>query len=170
MGPISLTTGVDAPREQIFDLICDLARRSGWIDHFAHDYRLERLEPAGEGAAAHFRVDAPGGIDFMETEIVEAQRPNRVAESGHGGRWNRIPINTVWELAEGPGPLTTVTLTFWTEPASRLDRARALGRGGWWKRRWARALRRLRDAVEADAEPIEPIRVAGGAHLPAGAA
>ena len=170
MGPISLKTAVDAPRERVFDLIADLSRRPGWTGHFAEDFRLERLEPTGVGAAARFRVDAPAGISYMETVIAEAERPSRIVESGRGGRWNRIPINTVWELTEGPGAVTTVTLTFWTEPSARLDRVRELGRGGWWRRRWSRALRRLRDAVESGGGELESVRVAGGAHLPAGTA
>ena len=59
MGPISLTTTIDAPRERVFDLIVDLARRPAWTDHFLSDYRLERIPPVGEGAAARFRIDAP---------------------------------------------------------------------------------------------------------------
>jgi uncharacterized protein YndB with AHSA1/START domain len=169
MGPISLTTAIDAPRERVFDLIADLSRRPAWTDHFAGEYRLERLEPVGEGAAARFRAGAPA-IPYVETVIVEAERPSRIVESGRGGRWNRIPIHTIWELVSDPGPVTTVKLTFWTEPSESLDRMRELGRGGWWKRRWRRALNRLRAAVESGGEGIEPVTVAGGAHLPAGAA
>ena len=169
MGPISLTTQIDAPRERAFDFICDLSRRPAWIDHFAHGYRLERLNPSGEGAAARFRVGAPAGIEYMETVIVEADRPSKIVEQGSGGHLNRIPIHTVWELTEGPGAVTTVTLTFWTEPRKAFDRLRERGRGGWWKRRWSRALRRLGAAIESGGEGIEPVTVAGGAHLPAGA-
>jgi hypothetical protein len=166
MGPISLSTVVDASREQAFDFICDLSRRSAWTDHFADDYRLERLDPAGQGAAARFRVGAPGGIDRMETIIAEANRPHTIVEHGHGGYMNRIPINAVWELTEGPGAVTTVSLTFWTEPTYAFDRARERGRGRWWRRRWSRALRRLRDAIESGGEGIEAVRVAGGSLRP----
>lgn len=166
MGPISLSIQIDASRDQVFDLICDLSRRPAWIDHFAKDYHLQRLDPAGEGAAARFRVGAPGGIDYMETVIAETERPAKIVERGHGGYLDRVPVNATWELTSGPGAVTTVTLTFWTEPSHGFDRARELGRGGWWKRRWKRALRRLRDAIESGGEGIEPVRVAGGAHEP----
>lgn len=81
MGPISLTTTIDAPRERVFDLIVDLGRRPAWTDHFLSDYRLERIPPVGQGAAARFRIDAPGGITYMETVIAEAERPYRVVET-----------------------------------------------------------------------------------------
>jgi uncharacterized protein YndB with AHSA1/START domain len=163
VGPISLTVSVDAPRERVFDFICDLAVRRSWIDHFASEYRLERIPATGQGAAARFRVDAPAGIRYMETVIAEATRPHRIVEHGRGGRLDRVPVRLVWELQEGP--TTTVVLTFWTLPPSHLDRLRELGRERWWRRRWSRALHRMRDLIESDAAPPR-LEVAGGDRLP----
>lgn len=168
MGPISLTTTIDAPRERVFDLIVDLARRPAWTDHFLSDYRLERIPPVGQGAAARFRIDAPGGITYMEAVITETERPYRVVESGRGGRLDRIPCRALWELREDPGGVTTLVFTFWTEPATIVDRLRELGRGGWWRRRWKRALRRLSELIESGAEAATPrAEVAGADRLPA---
>lgn len=155
MGPISLTTAVDAPRERVFEFICDLSRRPDWTDHFAGDFRLQRLESSGKGAAARFRVNAPRGIGYMDTTIVEAERPHAILEQGHGGRLNRIALYTSWELTAGPGAVTTVTLTFWIEPGGR--------RGGrWWRKRWKRALRRLRESIESGSASEHRAAVAGG--------
>ncbi len=38
----------------------------------------------------------------MDTTIVEADGPHRLVEHGRGGRSNRIPSTTLWELTEGP--------------------------------------------------------------------
>jgi hypothetical protein len=168
MGPISLTTNVDAPRERVFDFIGDLTTRLSWTDHFISDYRLERIPAAGQGAAARFRVDAPGGVRYMETVISDADRPHRVVEHGRGGRLDRIPIRAVWELKGGAGSPTTLMLTFWTEPAELADRLRGMRGSRWWHRRWARALRRLREQVESGAEPAGRTGVAGGDHPPSG--
>ena len=163
MGPISVDISIDAPREQVFDDICDLSRRPAWAGDLVSDYRLERLEASGRGAAARFRVDAPGGIRYMETVITEADRPHKVVEHGHGGHLDRVAVGAVWELVEGEGSVTVVTLTFWTEPAAVLDRVRELGRASrWWRRRWSRALRLLRDQLESPDGAPEPVRVAGG--------
>jgi uncharacterized protein YndB with AHSA1/START domain len=163
VGPISLTTSIDAPRERVFEFICDLGTRQGWIDHFASEYRLVRVEAKGQGAGARFRVDAPAGVRYMETVIAEAERPYRVVEHGRGGRLDRIPIRTVWELVEGP--TTTLTLTFWTSPPSAFDRVRELGHTRWWTRRWSKALRRMQEIIESG-EALPRTEVAGGDRLP----
>ena len=144
-------------------MICDLGVRESWIDHFASEFRLARVEARGLGAAARFRVDAPAGVRYMETVIAEVERPFRIVEHGRGGRLDRIPMRIVWELEEGP--TTTVTLTFWTKPAAPFDRARERGRSRWWRRRWGRALRRLRELIESG-ESAPRTGVAGGDRLP----
>jgi uncharacterized protein YndB with AHSA1/START domain len=165
VGPITVNVSIDAPRERVFDFICDLATRPSWIDHFASEYRLERIPAAGRGAAARFRVDAPAGVRYMETVIAEADRPYRIVEHGRGGRLDRVPMRLVWELEAGP--TTTVAFTFWTAPASRIDRVREVGRERWWHRRWGKALRRMREQIESGA-PTPRLGIAGGDRLPTG--
>jgi uncharacterized protein YndB with AHSA1/START domain len=163
VGPITVTTSIDAPRQRVFDFICDLATRPSWIDHFATDYRLERIPASGRGAAARFRVDAPAGVRYMETLIAEADRPYRIVEHGRGGRLDRVAMRLVWELEAGP--TTTVRLTFWTAPPSAFDRFRELGRERWWRRRLAKALTRMRELVESGAA-VPRIEIAGGDRVP----
>jgi uncharacterized protein YndB with AHSA1/START domain len=164
VGPLSLTVSVDAPRERVFDFICDLATRESWIDHFAGEYRLQRVPAQGLGAGARFRVDAPAGVRYMETVIAEAERPHRVVEHARGGRLDRLPMRLVWELEEGP--TTHVSLTFWTMPAGPFDRIREVGRERWWRRRWSRALRRMAELIESG-EPPPRTEAAGGDRVPA---
>jgi hypothetical protein len=94
MGPISVTAAVDAPREEIFDFVSDLANRESFTDHFLVDFRLERFESAGTGASARMRIAKPG--IWMETVITGAEDPYRIAERGKGGRWDRVPVLTGW--------------------------------------------------------------------------
>jgi uncharacterized protein YndB with AHSA1/START domain len=163
VGPITVTTSIDAPRERVFDFICDLATRPSWIDHFADDYRVERIPASGRGAAARFRVDAPAGVRYMETVIAETDPPYGVVEHARGGRLDRIPMRLVWELEAGP--TTTVTLTFWTAPTSTFDRIREIGRERWWRRRWTKALARMRDVIESGAQ-VPRVEIAGGDRVP----
>jgi uncharacterized protein YndB with AHSA1/START domain len=165
MGPISVKTPIDAPRERVYQLLCDLANRPAFTDHFVSEFRLERLKSSGVGAAARFRITQPGL--WMETVIEEVLPPHRILERGRGGRLDRIPILTHWELVEGPGPRTCeVTLSFWSEPSHPLDRLRErLGAEWFYRRQWSIALSRLKELIESGLPPAR-VEVAGGARLP----
>ena len=165
MGPVSADISIDAPRERVFDLLCDLASRPAFTDHFLRDYRLERFESAGVGASARMRIAKPRL--WMETVIVEADRPYRIAESGNGGRLDRIPILTAWEIVEGPAsPTSVVTVRFGTEPTHPVDRLRELRFGErFYRRQWSTALSRLKEILESG-RPAERVVIAGGARMP----
>jgi uncharacterized protein YndB with AHSA1/START domain len=161
MGPVSATISIDAPREEVFEVVADLARRPAFCDHFIDEYRLQRLESTGVGAAARFRTDAPRFGIWMESVIDRLEPPHLLVERGRGARADRMPIGIAWELVEAAGATTEVTVSFWTEPSNPFDRLRErLGSGRWYRRQWKRALVRLRDLVESG-EPIDRLRVAG---------
>jgi uncharacterized protein YndB with AHSA1/START domain len=166
MGPIHAETTIDAPRERVFELLSDLANRPAFCDHFQQEFRLARLVSKGVGAAARFRVEAPRMAIWMETVIEELDPPHRIYERGRGGRFDRIPIVTVWELSAGARATSTeARLTFWTEASNPLDRLRErLGARRWYGRQWRRSLGRLKELAEAGG-PVEPVSVAGGSRL-----
>lgn len=163
MGPVSCEIEIDAPREQVYDALLDLAARPSFTDHFQSDFHLTRIDPVGVGAGARFRVKGPLRKIWMDTTIVSVDEPYRIVEEGKAGRGNRIRNHVVWELRDGPGPLTTVRVTHWTEPAP-VDRVLEIASAGsfWLERGWREALRRLRDQLESDQPLAERIAVAGG--------
>ena len=166
MGPISVTILIDQPRERVFDFLAELANRESFSDHFIDELRLERLPSSGVGAAARFRIGPPFTTMWIETVIVEAERPHRILERGRGGRLDRIPVHTAWELVPEPGGATELRLSFWTEPTHPLDRAREhLGATRWYRRQWGRALKRLRELLESGAS-VEPVGIAGEDRIP----
>jgi uncharacterized protein YndB with AHSA1/START domain len=164
MGPVSAEIEIDAPRERVFATIADLAWRPGFTDHFLHDFHLTRIESSGVGAGARFRTGSRRRSVWMDTAIVEVEAPHKLVERGRGGRVNRIPATTAWELTEGTGSLTAVRVSCWTDPSNPIDRAvEALsGSAGAARRGWREALRRLRDELEGDEAAPPPIAVAGG--------
>jgi uncharacterized protein YndB with AHSA1/START domain len=164
MGPFGAEIEIDAPREQVFATIADLARRPSFTDHFLTDFHLTRIASSGIGAGARFRLASPLRSVWMDTTIVDLQEPHEIVERGRGGRGNRIPATTVWELTEGAGSLTRVRVSHWTEPSNPLDRAlEALaGNSIWAQRGWREALRRLRDQLESAEAAPAPVAVAGG--------
>ena len=163
MGPVSVSTEVDAPRERVFDFLADLANRPSFTDHFISDFHLIRIESAGVGAGARFRIYAPPQALWMDTTITAVERPHRLSERGRGGRDNRIPSATEWEVLAGPGSLTTVRVAYWTNPGHPVDRAKEVlgGASYWYERDWQGALRRLRDLLESQG-PAERAGVGGG--------
>jgi uncharacterized protein YndB with AHSA1/START domain len=163
MGPISTEIEIDVPREQAFALLADLSERPSFTDHFLTGFHLLRIDPFGVGAGARFRAKGPLRSVWMDTAIVSMGEPFQIVEEGHGGRANRIPTHTVWELTEVGGGLTEVRVSHWTEPGA-LDRGlELLSAGSYWQTRgWRQALRRLRDRLESDRPAAERVAVAGG--------
>ena len=163
MGPISAEIEIDVSRERAFALLADLAARPSFTDHFLTGFHLTRIDSAGVGAGARFRAKGPLRSVWMDTCIVSLEAPFRVVEEGRGGRANRIPNHTVWELTEAPGGLTVVRVSHWTEP-SPVDRGLELLSAGsvWQARGWRQSLRRLREELESDQTVPERIAVAGG--------
>ena len=164
MGPVSAEIEIDAPRERVFAAIADLALRPSFTDHFLSGFHLTRIESEGVGAGARFRVKSPLRSVWMDTAIDEVEAPHKLIERGRGGRANRVPTATVWELTEGSGSLTRVRVSHWTEPSNPLDRALETlsGNTGSVQRGWREALRRLRDQLESGEAAPAPIAVAGG--------
>lgn len=163
MGPISVEIEIDVPRERAFAALADLAARPSFTDHFQADFNLLRLDAVGVGAGARFRAGSALRKTWMDTTIVAVEEPFQIVEEGHGGRVNRIPNHTVWELTEAPGGLTEVRVSHWTEPGP-LDRGLELLSAGSLAqaRGWRQALRRLRDNLEAEQPASERIAIAGG--------
>jgi uncharacterized protein YndB with AHSA1/START domain len=163
MGPVSAEIEIDAPRERVFEVLSDLSRRPSFTDHFLTDFHLTRIDSRGIGAGARFRVSQPLRSVWMDTAIAELEPPHRIVERGRGGRVNRIPAGTAWELTQA-GALTRVRVSHWTEPSNPIDRAvEALsGAATLQERAWREALRRLRDQVESSVAAGAPIAVAGG--------
>src|SRR3954462_5818842 len=117
MGPVSTEIEIDAPREQIFATLLDLAARPSFTDHLLTDFHPTRIDPVGVGAGARFCVKGTLRKVWMDTTIVSVEEPFEIVEEGEAGRGNRIRSHVVWRLTEAPGSLTCVRVSHWTEPA-----------------------------------------------------
>jgi uncharacterized protein YndB with AHSA1/START domain len=164
MGPVSAEVEIDAPRERAFEAIGDLSRRPSFTDHFLEGFHLTRIDSSGIGAGARFRLRQPPRSIWMDTAIAELDPLREIVERGRGGRGNRIPVTTVWELREGAGSLVRVRVSQWAEPAGRLDKAleKLVGASLRTERDWREALRRLRELLESERPATEAALVAGG--------
>jgi hypothetical protein len=170
MGPVSAEIELDVARERAFEELADLSRRAAFTNHFLTGFHLTRIDPVGVGAGARFRAASPLRSVWMDTFIAAMDPPHRIVEHGRGGRANRIPARTVWDLRGGPGGLTRVRVSHWTEPSNPVDRVLEVlsGTAFWAERGWREALRRLRDRFGADAGPATRLEVAGGSRYATG--
>jgi uncharacterized protein YndB with AHSA1/START domain len=141
---VTVSTVISAPREEVFDFVCDLAGRPAYTDHFMRDYRLARVDPVGPGAAARFQLRAPLAKEYAELTIIEADRPWQIVEEIRVGRRGRNRSVAVYEFVVEGGGVTRVELTTYSEPATIIDRVKELGAASWIRRQTKKALERLR--------------------------
>lgn len=163
MDPVTASVTIDAPPEQVFDYLQDLANHPAFTDHYLVDWRLTREDSIGRGAGARFRIKAPGNrFGWGDVTLVEVQRPHKIVEAGRSGKGNRIRMLAVYELSEASHGSTRLRFTLQTEPVMLSDRLmEALGGRAWIKRKNAKAVRRLRGIVEAGVGGGQRVTVAG---------
>ena len=163
MVPVHVHTTIAAPREEVFDFLCDLSYRPAWMDHCTADLRLADPRADGVGAAARYRLMAPRYKPWVETQIVEADHPRRIVEHTRGGRANMTHGEIVFELTRQGGGMTRVELTIWSEAGTARERfLEKLGARRWVGRQAKIALERLRAVFEETRdEPLARTGVAG---------
>ncbi len=166
MHPLTVSIVIDAPREQVFEYLQDIANHAEFTDHYLRDWHLTRENSVGRGAGARFRVAArgPGSrFGWGDVTLAEVEAPHRIVEVGRGGKINRVRTLGVYELAPGAGNTTRVRYTLETRPATLADRLQeSLGARGWLRRKNMKAMRRLRSIVETGEGRGERPTVAGG--------
>jgi uncharacterized protein YndB with AHSA1/START domain len=154
---------ISAPREEVYDLVGDLAARVAWCDHYQKEFRLTRPRSSGVGAAARFQAKIPRSKTWVEVSIVEAARPRVIREKLRLHRLGRTPGFVEYTFEPAGSAATRVELVLWTEPATRLDAFKeSLGARRWLKRQVKTSLSRLRRIFEEQPEaPLARATIAG---------
>ena len=170
MEPMTLTTTIAKPREEVFEYLADVAAHAVFSDHCMVEWHLTREDSYGAGAGARFRVKSRfDRFSYGDITLAEVAPPGRILATGRSGRFNRIKTRSTWTLEE-PGPGQT-KVTFETEstPVLKSDelmekflRVRVAT-----TRCHERALDRLRSILESGEGRGEHTTVAGGARKPA---
>jgi uncharacterized protein YndB with AHSA1/START domain len=148
--PITVSTTISRPREEVFEYLADIANHAEFTDHYLTDWRLTREDSFGAGAGARFRINAPlSRFSWADMTFAEVQPPFRILERGRGGKFNRIRMLGTYTLQPGPGNSTKVEYTLETVPVMLSDRLmETFGGRAWSKRKAAKAMRRLREILE----------------------
>ena len=150
MEPLTVSVSISRPREEVFAYLADIANHPEFTDHYLVDWRMTRVETAGQGAGGRFRYTAPlQRFDWADVTFIEVDAPRRIVQAGRAGKYNRTRLRSIYELEQSAGDTTRVSLTVETRPATFADRlVESMGVRGWLKRKSAKALRRLRSILE----------------------
>ncbi|MEA2168957.1 MAG: hypothetical protein QOF76_2257 [Solirubrobacteraceae bacterium] len=106
---VSFTFTVDRPRDEVYDLIGDLAAHERWCDHFMTDWRIDG-DPRAVGAVLHAKATAPGKYKDIELTVVESSA-DRSVETSTSGKDGRRRMSGVYELKAVGANQTEITFT-----------------------------------------------------------
>ena len=150
MKPVTVTTSVALPIEQVFDHIDDLDNHRTFVDHFMTEWTPTSESSVGVGASVKVKVKNGGRHPWSEIEVLESERPHRTVEEGRGGKDGRRHTRGTYVLSEGAGGGTAVAFTLeLLEPTTRGERIQmALGGRAYLKRLNAKALARCKAQME----------------------
>jgi hypothetical protein len=138
MKPVTVTTAIDRPRDEISAVLDDLMNHEAFTDHFLTNF--ERTETG-------IRVKGKGGGGWMEITPVEST-PERLVEEGRSGRGGRRRTRGIYELESRNGS-TVVSFTNEIEPAGVGDRIAAPLIRAYLRKQNGRAMERLKEQMEA---------------------
>jgi hypothetical protein len=145
MKPISVSTRVDRPRDEVFAFLDVLANHQPFTDHMLVEWSFSG-PAAGVGARARMHADVPGPKDWMEMEVKESRAPVTTVEEAVSANGRRRTRGT-YTLDELPGGGTHVRfdLTFLETPLR--DRLLVPLTRPWLRRGNEKAMQRLRQAL-----------------------
>jgi carbon monoxide dehydrogenase subunit G len=138
MKPVTVSTTIKRPRDEIYAVLDDLMNHEAFTDHYLTNY--ERTETG-------IRVKGKGGGGWMEITPVSST-PDRIVEHGRSGRGGRRQTKGIYELEPRNGS-TVVRFTNEIEPAGVGDRLAAPLIRSYLRRQNGRALQRLKEQMEA---------------------
>jgi hypothetical protein len=143
--PVAATVTVPQPRTEVFDFLDVLGNHEAFTDHFLVDWELSGPR-AGVGARARMRVKRPGPADWMDMEVIAAERPRTTVEESVGAKGRRR-TRGMYLLEELPGGGTRITFELaWLEVPLAERLAEPITRSV-TRRANAKALRRLVDTL-----------------------
>jgi uncharacterized protein YndB with AHSA1/START domain len=170
MEPVTLTTTIARPREEVFEYLADVANHEEFSDHCMVDWHLTREDSYGKGAGARFRVKSRfDRFSYGDLTLDELQPPERIVATGRAGRFNRMRTRSEWRLADAGSGKTEVTFVTETKPATQSDRLmeKLLRVPAATTRCHRKALERLRSILEAGEQRGARTTLSGGPRKPA---
>jgi uncharacterized protein YndB with AHSA1/START domain len=139
--PVTVSTTVSKPPGEVFEFLEDLDNHQGFTDHLFVDWSFSG-SARGVGARARARVRAPGSREWAKFEVVEAERPELIAEETISSNGNRRTRGT-YRLEELPGGGTKISYELAWIAVPRSERLAPPLARLFMRRANSRAMRRL---------------------------
>lgn len=147
MKPITVTTTVPKPREEVYAFLDVLGNHEPFTDHMLAEWTVSG-PASGVGAKARMRAVAPGPTVWMDMEVVDAQAPERIVERAVSGKGKRQTRGT-YTLADSPGGGTLVNFELVYEKMPAAERLLSPMLRAFLTRGNEKAMERLREQLSA---------------------
>jgi len=145
MKPITVSTVVDRPREEVYEYLDVLANHEAFTDHFLTDWSVSG-PASGVGAKVRVKAKAPGAEQWLDIEVLEAKAPERTVENAVSAGGKRRTCGT-YTLTELPGNRTLVEFEFGYLSAPALERPALPLMRPWLRRANEKAMERLAEQL-----------------------
>src|SRR3954470_9590905 len=117
MDPVTLSTTIARPREEVFEYLADVANHAEFTDHYLVDWHLTREDSYGRGAGGRFRTKSRfDRFSYGDLTLAEVQPPERIVATGRAGRFNRVRTRSEWALEDDGQGGTRVAFETETTP------------------------------------------------------
>jgi uncharacterized protein YndB with AHSA1/START domain len=151
MKPITVSTTIPRPRQEVYEYLDVLANHEAFCDHFLTDWSVSG-PASGVGAKVRVKAKAPGPETWIDIEVVEATAPERTVETGTSAGGKRRTRGT-YTLTELPGDRTLVEFELVYEATPAFERPALPLMRPWLRRANEKAMERL-------AEQLAPVGLA----------
>lgn len=146
MKPVTVSTTVSMPQQEVYDYLDVLANHEPFVDHLFTDWSFSGPE-RGVGAKAQARTNAPGSQDWTDFEVIDAEAPSRIVEEAVGANGKRRTHGT-YALDGLPDGGTRISFELeWLE-AARIERFFGPLTRAFVHRANAKSMRRLAKLLE----------------------
>lgn len=145
MKPITVSTVIDRPREEVYEYLDVLANHEHFTDHFLTDWTASG-PASGVGAKVRVKAKAPGAEQWLDIEVLEAKAPERTVENAVSAGGKRRTCGT-YTLTELPGNRTLVEFEFGYLSAPALERPALPLMRPWLRRANEKAMERLAEQL-----------------------
>jgi hypothetical protein len=149
MKPVTVSTTINRPQEDVYAFLDVLANHESFTDHFIRDWTLSGPS-RGVGAALRARAVTPGPLpdEWFDLTVIEDDPPRRITELTVGAKGKRHTRGTYYLEPAADGAGTNVRFEIVYEKVPAMERLTAPLTAAFLRRVNGRAMERLKERLE----------------------